>query len=610
MTFAASTATPQRGIQPGLHQANEPSAARPGTPLRGRWIEPGFWLCVTVLTFLGAFVVPFFFPLKEPVYSPAYTAGSNNRMGAMMVALIGCAATLGCLRWRFGVLRHSGAPAGEQIPRRYLYGAIAMVSTLAAVLGFLMVRGDYYYADAGYLLTQLRAGMIFHRHLYSEVEFAYGPFLYFWPAAFIKVFGAFGVSMNASYVLSLVALEAVGTILLFYTVSALPMTRRMKVAAFAFFVIVTLDPQEGLNYTAFRFIMPALGVVLLSSQRSSGRATTFAAVCAAAQFSVSPELGVAFTAAAVVLGLYRAILQDRRWAPIAAAAVAGAAIYLALAGPAYLRTLREFAKGGYSMILEPVPHIYLLLFYAAVLGPVMVADAIREDVTHTGEKESRRRTSGMLLGLYIAGLALLPAALGRCDPLHVSYNGWPLYLLSFVALDRFRRHWKIAGVCIALTFAVYSVAQECALGSKELRGVLLQLPDPYGSADLPRLEQAVRGGRVAFPFYRSLGVVDGLIAAGEYQPMYLCIPAVDAAADTRTLEDMRSAQYVAVPAGMRVVTQNPINNTGIKYRFRFGYVYKQRRAPFYQGLAEMLELQAHWRPMGTFGAYEIFAKNS
>ncbi len=605
MSVATSTSALPPEITPEL-AGTAPGARQ---PLQGRVRETVFWIGVAVAMFAGVFVLQFMLPLKAPVYSPAYTAGANNRVGAVMAALISCATAAACLRWKFGTFDRPAAPAGIPVWRGYLYGAIAAAVTVAALLGVLMTRADYYYADAGYFLTQLRSGMIFHRHLYSEVEFAYGPFLYIWPATFVKVLGAFGVSMNAAYVLSLILLEAIGTALLFLTVTAMPLARRMKIAAFGFFVIVTLDPQEGLNYTAFRFILPALGVVLLSRQRSCSRAALFAAAAAAFHFAVSPELGVAFTAAAVVFGLYRAFLSGRHWMLVAAGGMAGAAAFLLLAGPAYLHTLREFAKGGYNMMLEPVPHIYLLLLCAGGLAPIVVADSVRREVALARDPLSSLDAAGMLLGMYIAGLALLPAALGRCDPLHVAYNGWPLYLLSFLALDRAGRSWKAAGVSIAVLFGVYSVLQECALGSNELRTLLLRRTDPYGNADLRRLRQAVQGGTVAFPFNKPLQVIDGLIAAGEYQPLYLAIPPVDAAADARTIADMRSSRNVAVPLGMKVVTENPINNTGIKFRFRFGYVYKQRYAPFFQNLAEVRELSANWHPAGTFGAYRIYAKN-
>ena len=92
--------------------------------------------------------------------------------------------------------------------------------------------------------------------------------------------------------------------------------------------------------------------------------------------------------------------------------------------------------------------------------------------------------------------------------------------------------------------------------------------------------------------------------------MYLCIPAVDAEADARTIADMRQADFIALPIGLPVITENPINNVGIKYRFRFGYVYEHKHQPFHQGLAAMQELKANWHSIGEFGSYVIFAKNS
>ncbi len=598
----AHDAVPETSREAGNHRLrNSPHATL---------LAVAFWSAIAVMAFLSAFMIQFLFPLREAVYSPAYTIGGNNRVGAVLVACVGCLTTLACLRWKFGALSRAAVAGGTTLPRRYFYYGSAAVVTVVIVLGALMTRGGYYHGDAGYWATQLRSGMIFHYRLYKDLEFAYGPFLYFWPAAFVKVLSVVGLNMDRSYVVSLVVMEILGTGMVFYTVNALPLSRRMKIAAFAFFIIVTLDPQEGLNYNAFRFMLPACGLVLLCRQRTPWRTSVFAALCAAFEFAVSPELGIAFTAAAVVWTLYRMFVMGRRWAPVAFAAVGGAGAFLLLEGSAYLHTLREFAKGGYNMILEPAPHIYLLILCAVALAPMAVADSLRLELSRRKTALGYSQDTGMQLALYIAGLALLPAALGRCDPLHVSFNGWSLYLLTFLTLDRVSRRWQTFGISIAILFGVYSVTQECALGFGSLRELFTQGPDVYENADLPHLQQRIGSGRVAFPWNKPLRLTDQLIAAGEYQPMYLCIPAVDAEADARTVEDMRKADFVALPIGLPVITENPINNVGIKYRFRFGFVYEHKNPPFRQGWAAMQELKSNWHSIGEYGWYVIFAKNT
>ena len=564
-----------------------------------------FWLAIAAATMVGTFAVPFLFPLKIPVFSPVYTAGGNNRIGALVAAAVSVAATLLCWRWRlFPQQPRQHAAQGNSMDRRLLWAAAGVVSLYAAVLGTLMVRNGMYYADAGYFLTQLRSGMVFHARLYRDVEFAYGPLLYLWPALFVRGLGLLHVSAGAAYVVSLCAMEAVGTAMLFYTVNAMPMRRAVKAAAFLTLSVVTLDPQEGLNYTAFRFVCSLAALVLLSRQRTPWRAAAVAALAAFLTFAISPEMGVAFLAGAVVYSGYRAWTGSRAMLAIVPAALGGAGVFSVLVGRDYFATLKEFANGGYNMLLEPAPHIYLLLVCAVGLAPAVAAAALAEG------RHARARASGngLLLGTYMAGLALLPAALGRCDPLHIAFNGWPVFLLSFVLLDSVRLRVRRVGLAVGLLFAGYSVAQEYALGSGWVKYLLLQRPHPYDDVALPRLQAVLQGSRVSFPWYSPMHNVDVLAAAGEYQPLYLCIPAVDDRAESRTVREMRLGQYAMAPRWYPLAGQNAINNDGLKFRLRFGYRYQQRYAPHLQGLLLKQELEKNWQRVGTFGSYDLYRK--
>lgn len=338
-----------------------------------------FWLLVAATGFVCVFLLPFLFPLKTPVFSPVYTAGGNNRVGAMAAAVVSSVAALLC--WRFGFFPAPAAMPQAGFKRndlRWIVGAGLLVALATAVLGIPMATRGVFYGDAGYFLTQLRSGLVLHGRLYHDFEFAYGPLLYAWPALFVRALAPLHVSAAMAYVVALCAMELAGTAMLFFTVRAFPMRRGMQLATFAVLCVVTLDPQLGLNYTAFRFICSITLLAVLSRQVRPGRAAAAAALSAMATFAISPEMGVAFVAGACALCAYRAWTGGVRWLAPGAAGLAGAGLFSAVVGPDYFRTLKEFASGGYSMLLEPAPHIYFLLFCAIGLAPTVAAAAVAD----------------------------------------------------------------------------------------------------------------------------------------------------------------------------------------------------------------------------------------
>ncbi len=563
---------------------------------------------VFAATFIAAFVLQFAFPLKQAVFSPSYTAGGNNRMGALAVAFVSLLTCAACLRWPtvLSGLRRPALSAG--MGRVHLLVAVGVVTVFSIVLCALVVRSGTYYADAGYFITQLRSGLVFHRALYRDVEFAYGPLLYWWPALVIRALSPFGCSITTGYVVSFVALEAVGTAMLYRTVSALPMSGRMKIIAFTLLVLLTLDPQAGLNYTAFRFILPAFSLVILARQHRRSVAAIVALVAAALNFAVSPELGLAFSAGAACYGLYRALDGDKRWIAVSGGAMAGAVLFALVMGRDYFRTMAEFAKGGYNEILGPAPHIYILLACAVGLAPMAVAAAIRTQRRYrfTGRKDH----SAVLVGIFIAGLTMLAPALGRCDPLHVSFNGWALFLLACIAVDQMGRTGQRTWMAVAVLFCLYTLSQEFTLEKGPIARVVLHRSDPLEDADVPRLTETLHGQRVAFPLNQALTVLNQLTARDLYEPQYLCIPPADAESEQRVVQDMRRANYAMVPNDVDLVIENKINNSGLRYRMRFDYNYPVREKPFMQGALTVAELHQHWQPVGVYGSYTLYRKQS
>jgi hypothetical protein len=567
-----------------------------------------FWTIVALATFYCAFILPFRFPLSEPVFSAAFTAGENNRVAAITVALIGLTVMV-VYRW----VDHNDATSfateqshNSQLSHRYLWWGIAAVVAATAILGFFIVRYGEYYADEGYFLTQLRSGIIFHRTIYREFEFPYGPLLYWWPEAFVRVLVRFGISGAAAYVTSLVAMEALGIGLLFYIVNSLPVRRSLKANAFCLIAFCSVDTVLGMNYAVLRCVLPFATIVLLTKQESLRRAIVVACLGEALQLVVSPELGIAFGGAVLVYGLYRGLTISWRWLFLSLAALTGGGIFAALVGPAYFLTFSQIAKGGYNIILEPQPFILILLVALVALAPIAVARGLWR---RNGTDDP---ATGMLLALYIATLGMLPAALSRGDPLHAFFNGVGAYLLSFVAINQaslpWRRFWI---VLIAITFAATQFQELHAFRREILAAVRKSPHDAYDDPSIvPAISQAVGTAKVSFPWSTPLRMEDTLTQLGQYEPGYFCghYGAFDQASELRRIRDMRAAEFALVPIGQTLVFEDEIDNHGIKRLLRFGFVYPARKAPFYEGALMFRELTANWVPVGTFGKYTLYHK--
>lgn len=551
-----------------------------------------FWLLVALVTAFGAFVLPFFFPRNQPVLSASYTAGDNNRVAAIAVAAIMVAVLFVCWRWKIGVTREE---PDEALSPRWLGWALVILLGFIGAFGWLVQRAHIFWGDEGYFLNRLTAGLIFHRPIYTGFEFSYGVLLYYWPAAFVRALAPLGVSMGYAYFVSLAAIQALGLALLFYVIQALPMRRKLKAAMFVLLTFSFLTPLLGINYSAFRFILPFAGVVWLSRQRRVAVAVLIAVLAEIVELACSPEMGMAFGAAVAVYGLYKALVSEARWLW-----VSGAAILMTLVERGSLITMAKFAKGEFNLIVEPLPHMLVFLIASVALAPIAVAAALRQG----------GRYAGMLLSMFVASLGLLPVALGRCDPIHVLFNSLGLYLLSFVAINSAGRRWQKTWIVVVTAIVLLTQAVNFGVYKNDLREVLRRTPDRGNAGiDLARLEAAIGPGTVAIPIYAPQPIVDDLTLSGQLRPGYFSGLGWDATAEQRTISDMRQAEFALVPT-QPVLFSEDIDNTRIKRIMRLGYVYKQRRQPFVVGLMIQRELAEHWTVVGHFGGYTLYRRVS
>ena len=567
-----------------------------------------FWLIVSAATLFGAFVLPFFFPLHQPVFSAAYTAGENNRVAAIAVAAISVFVAFLYSRFQIGGrLTYSKSAAAEpsRLSPRFLWIGIASIAACTAVLGYVIVHHGTYYADEGYFLTQLRSGIVFHRTIYRDFEFPYGPALYFWPVIFIRTLAPFGVSMAAAYLVSVIAMEALGVGLLFYTINALPMRRGQKVAAFVLLTFCAFDTLLGLNYAVLRCVLPFATVALLTRQKNLRNAMIVACLGELLQLTISPELGFAFGTAAIVYGFYRAFSLDWKWLGVSIAAVAGGGIFVMFIGRAYFLSLHQYANGRDNLILEPQPFVLVFLVAVVALAPLAVASGWRDRNNTDGPN------TGMLIALYVATLCMLPVAFSQCDPLHAFVNGVGAYLLSFICINRVtEKKQRIWIAVVALTFAATQF-QEFHAFRHEIVRALKNIPEPYDDPDVSAISREIGNKKVTFPWNKPpMQMMIGLTQTGQYLPGYFSgfHGESNAASEKRRIADMRAADFALVPNGQALVYTPEIDNTGIKVWLRFGYRYKARQPPFYEYAMLMDELMANWKPVGIYGPYTLYRK--
>ncbi len=557
------------------------------------------WFAVFVVTFFAAFVLPFFFPSHVPVFSRAYTAGADNRVAVVAVAVLSAAVSLLCWRMRVGTGRSTPAEPGD-LPLRHLVWGTAAMLAFTYLLGAFVIHNGFFYSDAGYFLTQLRTGLVFHRTLYRDFEFPYGFLLFEWPATFVRLFAVFHLSAVSAYVTSLAAAEAAGTAMLFYTVCALPMRRSLKAAAFALVVFGALDPLLGLNYSLLRFVLPLACGVLLARQTSLPRCCAVAVCGVALCLSTSPELGIAFGGAAFLYGMFRARSRELRWLLVSGASVLGAGLFALLAPRFIFATMGKFANGAFNLILQPVPHVLCLLVAVVALAPLAVAWGVRRGGA----------PANVLFVLYVVSLGMLPSALQRGDPLHAFFSGLGAYLLAFVAIDKAEPTWRRRGVLFIAVAFVYTQAQDYffyrQLLVETIRGVSEY--DVVDAATVRRLQAAVATNRVLFPWILPLHLSNALTASNQFEPDYFCVMPLDSSSEQRKVDEMRNVRYALVPTHWKLAVTDDIDNGGVKRWLRLGYTYKARNAPYVAGARMESELRSNWQPDGSYGPYTLYRR--
>ncbi|MGH9596227.1 MAG: hypothetical protein ACRD3K_05465, partial [Edaphobacter sp.] len=114
---------------------------------------------------------------------------------------------------------------------------------LVSIAGWLIAMSGRHYSadDVGYFVNQLSSYSLSHRQLYTQIEFPYGPLLFYPPILLHALPGH--VSLRSSFFTVLALHQVFGLLLFGYVVNLLPMSRRWKIFALCCYAPFTLEPM-------------------------------------------------------------------------------------------------------------------------------------------------------------------------------------------------------------------------------------------------------------------------------------------------------------------------------------------------------------------------------
>ncbi|RXH56501.1 hypothetical protein [Granulicella sibirica] len=605
----------------------EGAVARYGAGPRGIWLAGCATLVATVLL---VFRLPYHVPLKyAQTVSASYIAGFNNSVAT------DAAVGLSVLVLLFSLWSQRGnASAASDIRKEPKLSAgfiAAIVSLSAFILSFFswMAASSRlrYLGDAGYIIEQATVHRDTGRALYTQLEFAYGPLLLLpviWLSKLLRC------SMTKAYYLTLVIESSLGLLMVAYVLNALPMKCGLRKVALALLAAAAITPHLGLNYTFFRFASPLAVLLYATRARSVWRCTLLLSIGEALELMISPELGLAMSIGVMTFGLLRAWQDGRRWLLAAFVPLLVLASLLLTLGRSYLTMAASFSRGALSLPLGIYPHIVVLLIALVWLAPLGLGRIVC----------LRESASARLLAFYAVSLALMPAAMGRCDPLHVIFNGAGVLVLSLVAVSRSSRAVRAGWLSCILMVVLWNhfvnerlfemrtafvlrqtvmyrlprpihkaVVLAVGRGHGYLTGVLMSNPEPDYRLDTDALERLVGDELVTTPLEISPTVESQLVETHHYAPSYYAfwVDMMNPTAERRSISEVNANRWLLLPSDFKEGGQQMPSESGI-FQGIPKHFRERNPIPYYPGAEFARNLGDRWTAVKCFGPYVLYKR--
>jgi len=478
---------------------------------------------------------------------------------------------------------------------------VLVSAVFTATLGYLLCRLDIALVDNRFFLEYMDDVARYHQRIYTDFSFSYGPIPLYFPLFVYWLLRPFHIGLEGSYYAALTVANALGLVILWLTLEALPVSRKIKSITLCMFAIMSICPVMGLNYTILRFLAPFSSLLFASRIKNRLLVALAFFLGELLQLGLSSELGLAFVAGACFYAICMIVKHGPAWIPTLIAPLVGAGIFLPVAGPHYLDSMRTLSHGDFNLVVEPLGYIILFLIATVWLVPRMLAGAFR-----------RRRAETVLLGsLFVVSLALIPPAFGLCDPAHVFFNGAGMLVLASLAIGGYspgvRKLWFLCLGCslMWMQFVNFMLRDDITRAVGFDRGALQQ-----NWIDISRLESIIGDGKISVPFLMPFGVENQLKRSGHFIPDRECFIFLVGNSDAEAARTARMdrAQWALVPRKDPRGSETARNTSpvlGIGYKF-----YPVRRPPYVYGAILIKELQTHWTPVATVGDWIVYRQNT
>jgi len=422
------------------------------------WRSSKRWFIPYVLIALAAiFYLPRLVP-SAPSAADSYLFGYNNKIGILLLLAF---TAFGVVFTRGFNLHTKASPEYRPLPRWMLLVSLLLVAFGCAAM--YVIAGRYHGFGESYYLIDRIALLDQGGAPYLDFEFVYGPAQLYGPLFLHKLLP---LGIGDAYYLFWTLSYLLGAWFLFTCIdeirfpsSAKPAIYFMLYAAGLFATI-----RMGTNYTFLRYALPLYLVVKLNTRfRDVRLARLLADVLLCGTFCSilvlsSPETAVAFGFASGCIALFCRPIAFRQRFLIAA-------LLLIVYGVVFAAALKlhvldaMLADGGGAINFPIVPGLPMLVYFAAIF--ICACWLFRSFLNRTSDDPT--------LGLLFFSIPMIAAALGRCDPSHVFWNGLATFLASLLYMSLFRRAWPVYALAYLIFVFLLPNASEFYLFVPQVR---------------------------------------------------------------------------------------------------------------------------------------------
>ena len=416
-------------------------------PVR-RSLSAGLAMALFAAGLAAVFLIPYHVPFS-PVFGESYHFGYNNRVGTVLALLVFAAVAMAGVLGLIGLPRatEEGRNRGGLQPSRRSLAVVLVATVLLTLAIYLLTARAQGFSESVYFIDRLNL-LAEGRRPYRDFEFVYGSLQLYLPWGLAMLLR---LNLTDAYYLFWSGSALLGVVLLWKTVRLIDLPARGKRGAFPLMATLLLVPllSTGVNYNLLRYCAPLF--CLLWIHRLDGRdsARTVARVVGSAVglggllLWLSPEEGLSFAVAVVVALPARRAIERRPSGFFGLCLLTGMSGLLLLAAHFDLfLSMRRFSSGGFNLPILPGPH--LLIFFAAMAVCLL----------YVTEPAARGRLASGAALVIVYSLGVLPAALGRCDWIHVMGYEAGVILCVLLILAQWRTVGRVATVAILVPFAV------------------------------------------------------------------------------------------------------------------------------------------------------------